>query len=147
MKARSKLLWHYALWAAASFVVLVAPLVTVLIVKRGVYFAMVTDVWKISIGGGICAILLLLLILGKLKAPGGVVTLAVVCLISWLLDAILDDLFLLSLCALLGKVVDWIVFAPRLRRLRRLLDMNEQATVTAMAVAAAVKPVERTGRV
>lgn len=147
MKARSKLLWHYALWAAASFVVLVAPLVTVLIVKRGVYFAMVTDVWKISIGGGICAILLLLLILGKLKAPGGVVTLAVVCLISWLLDAILDDLFLLSLCALMGKVVDWIVFAPRLRRLRRLLDMNEQATVTAMAVAAAVKPAERTGRV
>lgn len=147
MKARSKLLWRYVLCCVASFMALVAPLTAVLIAKRAVYFTTATDIWKVSIGGGVCALLLLLLILGKLRVPSGITILLFVCVLSWLLGAILDDLFLLSCCALAGKVADWIFFAPRLRRLRRLLDMHEQADVTAEAVAAVLKSSEGSGRV
>ena len=128
---RAKLMRRYVLLCIASFIVLISPLVSVLIAKREVYFTKITDVWKISIGGGICLLLILLMILGKLRVPGGVVALAVVCILSWLLDPILDDLFLLSCCALSGKVVDWIFFEPRIRRLRKLLDMHEQANINA----------------
>ena len=136
---RGKLLFRYVLCCIASFAVLVAPLTSVLIAKRAIYFTTIADVWKISIGGMICAMLLMLLILGKLRVPGGIIALSVVCLLAWLLDAILDDLLLLSFCALLGKVVDWIFFVPRIRRLRKLLDMNEQADIGAKAVEGVLK--------
>lgn len=147
MKARSKLLWRYVLCCVASFVALVTPLTAVLIAKRTVYFTTVADVWKVSVGGGICVVLLFLLILGKLHVPSGITVLLFVCGLSWLLGAILQDLFFLSCCALAGKVVDWIFFAPRLRRLRKLLDVHEQADVTAKAVAAVLKGAEGSGRV
>ena len=94
-------------------------------------------------------VLVALLIVGKLRVPGGVVALLFVCGLSWLLDAVLDDLFLLSCCALAGKVVDWIFFAPRLRRLRRLIDMHEQSEISAVANARAMEGVldKYTGRV
>ena len=64
---------------------------------------------------------------------------------SWLLGNLLEDLMLLSGVALAGKVVDWIFFEPRLKRLKERIAMNEQADVSANALAAALG--KTTGRV
>ena len=134
MKKRSKLWRSYSLWGLLSFVSLIGPLLTVLLINRDRYFTSVAATVKLTVGGLICVVFLLLLIFGKIKAPGSLFLFAFVFLLACLLEPIFKDLKLLSGVAMAGKTVDWIFFAPRLRRCRDKLRMNEQATVTADAV-------------
>jgi len=139
--SNARLWWRYIAICCISFLVQVAPLIFVLVLNRARYFTTVSDVVKISVGGGICLLLLVLLILGGLKTPRGVTVLTFVFFMSWLLESVLCDLMLLSGCALVGKTVDWIFLAPRIRRLREKIKMHEQADVTADATAKAMEGV------
>ena len=145
MKERAKLWRGYILWGIASFVSLVGPLATVLLVNRERYFITVHDAVRLTIGGFLAALFLLVLIFGKVRAPSSIFLFAFVFLLACLLEPIFKDLKLLSGVALAGKTVDWIFFAPRVRRCREKLRMDEQANVTARAVEAALE--KRVGRV
>ena len=139
MKQRAKLWRGFILWGIASFLSLVGPLATVLIINRDRYFTTVHDAVRLTIGGALCVIFLLVLIFGKMKAPSSIFVFAFVYLLACLLEPIFKDLKLLSGVALCGKVVDWIFFTPRLRHCREQLRMHEQADVTAKAMVAALK--------
>ena len=145
MKERAKLWRSYILWGIASFTALVTPLVAVLIVNRERYFTTVQDAVKLTAGGLLCFLFLAGVIFGKVRAPGGLFLCAFVFVLSCLLEPILKDMKLLSGMALVGACTDWIFFAPRVRRCREKLRMDEQANVTARAVEAALE--KRVGRV
>lgn len=136
MKARAKLWRSFILWGIASFTALVTPLVAVLIINRARYFTTALDAVKLTAGGLLCFLFLAVVIFGKVRAPGGLFLCAFVFVLSCLLEPILKDMKLLSGMALLGACTDWIFFAPRLRRCREKLRMDEQATTTAKAVEA-----------
>ena len=136
---------QYRILYLCSYLVLICPLLTVLGINHARYFTTVADTIKVGVGGVVCLILVVLLIGGKLKVPSSLVVLLFVFIMSWLLGNLLEDLMLLSGCALGGKVVDWIFFEPRLKRLRELIHIEEQAGVTADAMAAALE--RTTGRV
>ncbi|MBQ8357098.1 MAG: hypothetical protein IJX39_04745 [Clostridia bacterium] len=142
MKEKSLKLWRqYILWGLASFASLVAPLTAVLIVNRERYFTTVQAGVKLGIGGLLCVAFLALLIFGKMKAPGSIFLFAFVFLLAFLMEPIFKDIKLLSGVALAGKAVDWIFFAPRLRRVREKIRMHEQADVTADATVKAMEDV------
>lgn len=145
MKKTGKLWLRYAAWCAASFLVLIGPVLGVLIANRERYFTTAAETVKLGIGGAICFLALALLILGKLKVPGGIYICAFFFLMSWLMAPIVQDLMLLSGCALIGKTVDWLLVAPRVRRTRELIkargDAKVSADITAEATAKALENV------
>ena len=136
---------QYIILYICSYIVLVAPLLTVLGINHARYFTTTADAIKVGAGAVICLVLAVLLVGGKLKVPSSLVVLLFVFIMSWLLGNLLEDLMLLSGVALAGKVVDWIFFEPRLKRLKERIAMNEQADVSANALAAALG--KTTGRV
>ncbi|MBE6691096.1 MAG: hypothetical protein E7590_07450 [Ruminococcaceae bacterium] len=135
---------RYITLCICSYLVLVGPLLAVLCANRARYFTTVADTVKIGVGGLICLVMVALLIGGKLRVPSALIVLSFVFVMSWLLGNLLEDLMLLSGCALAGKAADWIFFVPHIRRLRERIHIERQATATADAVTAAL---ERTGRV
>lgn len=141
MKERRKLWRNFILWGIASFTALVTPLLTVLIINRERYFTTVQDAVKLTVGGLLCFFFLAVVIFGKARAPGGLFFCAFVFVLSCLLEPILVDLKLLSGMALVGACADWIFFSPRVRRCRELLHIDEQATTSAKATAAAMEDV------
>ncbi len=136
MKERRKLWRSFILWGIASFTALVTPLITVLIINRERYFTTVQDAVKLTAGGLLCFLFLAIVVFGKVRAPGGLFLCAFVFVLSCLLEPLLKDMKLLSGMALVGACTDWIFFAPRVRRCREKLRMDEQATTTAKAVEA-----------
>ena len=137
MEDKKRLKRRYITLYLCSYLALVGPLLTVLGINHARYFTTVADTVKIGIGGVICLVLVALLIGGKLRVPGSLVVIFFVFIMSWLLGNLLEDMMLLSGCALAGKAVDWIFFAPHLRRLGERIHMIEQADITASAVSAA----------
>ena len=133
-KRNDRLRW--VLWSLAGFLSLTVPLTTVLIVNRARYFTTSAEVLKISVGGMICLVLIALLVFGKLRVPGGLVSLAIVYGLSVLLESILRDLTLLSGIALCSKAVDSIFFAPRARAAKERITIEKTADATAGKVTA-----------
>lgn len=143
---KTKLRRRCILWGLSSFGALVSPLTAVLIANRERYVTSVQDAVQLSAGGLICAVFLLLLTFGKIKAPGPLFGTALVFVLSFLLEPVLRDLLLLSGAALTGQVADWIFFAPQLRRTQEKLRMQEQAAATADLLEGALQR-QYTGRV
>lgn len=138
MAKKPKLYLRLFLLQLASFVALVAPLAVVLIVNRARYFTETKAAVKLSAAALIAVALLLLAMAGKMKMPRRVVLLALVVVMSWLLEAILKDLFLLSSMVLVGVSLDSFLFEPFINRTKELIALRRGATVSAEATAAAV---------
>ena len=148
MAKKPKLYLRLLLLQLASFVALVAPLATVLIINRARYFTETESAVKLSAAALIAVVLLLLAMAGKLKMPRRVVLIALVVVMSWLLEAILKDLFLLSTMVLVGVCLDSFLFEPFLKHTRELIALRRGATVNAEAMAAVVREVSSgSGRV
>jgi hypothetical protein len=113
-----------------SFLASIIPLGLVVWMHRDEYIATVGQAVKLSIGGIIVAILLLLKIIGKLKMPRRVTAFAMIFILSWLLAVVLQDLMLLSGAALIGEVVDEIFFRRSIKRLDERIHMEKSADVT-----------------
>ena len=125
-----RLKWRRFWLVVCSFLASIIPLGLVVWIRRDEYIATVGEAVRLSIGGIIVAILLLLKILGKLKMPRLVTTLAMIFILSWLLAAVLQDLMLLSGAALFGEVVDEIFFRRSIKRLDERIHMEKSADVT-----------------
>lgn len=125
-----RLKWRRFWLVVFSFLASIIPLGLVVWMRRDEYIATVGEAVKLSIGGIIVAILLVLKIIGKLKMTRLVTTLAMIFILSWLLAAVLQDLMLLSGATLFGEVVDEIFFRRSIKRLSERIHMEKSADVT-----------------
>ena len=125
-----RLKWRRFWLVVCSFLASIIPLGLVVWMHRDEYIATVGQAVKLSIGGIIVAILLLLKIIGKLKMPRRVTAFAMIFILSWLLAVVLQDLMLLSGAALIGEVVDEIFFRRSIKRLDERINMEKSADVT-----------------
>ena len=92
-----------------SFAFSIGPLFTYLIVNRDRYFCTKYDAIKLFSGGLIIIIMLLLKTLKKLKIPTGVSFFGLICMLSYLLSPVIQDLTVLSFLALVGEIGDSIM--------------------------------------
>lgn len=134
-KSRLKILAVYLLSIIAS----VLPLLICLIVNRSKYFTTPGEVVKTSIGGIILLIFVFLKTVGKLKMPRRVVLFGLVFIMSYLLQALLPDLTLLSGLALIGEGIDYIIFQPIIANMRSNATVNHAADATAERVEQIIK--------
>ena len=125
-----RLKWRRFWLVVCSFLASIIPLGLVVWMHRDEYIATVGQAVKLSIGGIIVAILLLLKIIGKLKMPRRVTAFAMIFILSWLLAVVLQDLMLLSGAALIGEVVDEIFFRRSIKRRDERIHMEKSADVT-----------------
>ncbi len=98
----------------------VGPLLTYLIVHRDRYFCTKYDAIKLFSGGLILLTMLILKTLKKLKIPSGVSLFGLICILSYLLTPVIQDLTVLSFLALVGETCDLIIGAFISREKRRL---------------------------
>ena len=119
-----KLRVKYYLLTLMSFIAFVGPLTITVLVNHERYIKTTESAVKLSVGGMMAALIILLMVLGKLKMPRRIVAAAAVCVMSYLLQTLLQDLFLLSGMWLLGELLDFVFFRTGLERLRRHLDIG-----------------------
>ena len=106
----------------ASFIVSVSPLLMYFIVNRDRYVCTRYDAIKLFSGGLIVAFMLLLKVLKKLKIPSGVFLFSLICVLSYLLKPIINDLMVISFLALVGELFDLVIQAFIAREKRRLIS-------------------------
>jgi hypothetical protein len=110
------------------------------------YTARPTDTVKLCLGGALAAILILLAVLGKLKLPKKAVTLSVLLLLCYLLDAVLPDLMIIIFMALIGELLDLILFRGAIKRTREDILIGRTADATSKQVEDALEKYFSNGR-
>ncbi len=143
MKNKTKLFFM----EGGGFLASVTPLAVVFFLNLERYVQSTRDGWKLGFGGIIVAVLILLKVLGKLKLPSHVTTVAVVTLLSWLLSSLLADLTLLCSMYLVGEILDAIIFRRSAKKLREKIQTEKQADATAGRVEELLKTYMGNGRV
>lgn len=86
---------------------------------------------RLSLGGGMIAVLILLKVLGKLKLPSRLCVMVIALAAVYLLEALLADMSLILWMAIIGEAVDTFLFAPFVRRTRERISVMKQADATA----------------
>lgn len=102
-----------------SFTVSVAPLVVYFVTNKERYVCTQYDGIKLLVGGVVLSFILFLKVMKKLKINSGVCLFGVICVLSYLLAPILQDLMVLSFLALVGELLDVIVQSLISREKRR----------------------------
>ena len=123
-----------------GFLLSAAPLAVTLAARWGVYVHTPGDGVRLGFGAIVCLALLFAKAVGRLPVPRRAVVYGVACLLSYLMEALLSDLCLLTGMALVGEVLDAVFCAAPLARLRRRIRDTESAAVTAEAVRTALDP-------
>lgn len=118
LKGRLRLLY------VLSLAVTLTPLVAVLAINWQSYTETAAETVKLTLGGVLVAVFMLLKVLGKLKIPRRVVCYALTFAMAYLLEAVLADLMILSGAALLGEVIDYLF-------LQRAIKETKEAVLSA----------------
>lgn len=134
-KLRARLMFLYI----GSFVACIFPLIACFAANWSKYTEAPGESIRLCIGGSIAAFLLLLKVVGRLRMPRRVVAYGVVFVLAYLLQAILDDLVLLSGMALVGELLDLVCFQRAIRRTKEKLIIGKTAEVTATQVEEVIK--------
>ena len=134
-KSRRQLKWRLFLLCVLSFVVTLAPLFVVFGMNFPSYVETPKDTFKLCLGGVIVLIFVMLKVMGKLRVPRRVVAYAVIFVLSFLLEAVLADLMMLSGAALAGEAVDYIIFQRAIKATREALLVQKTAEATTDATA------------
>lgn len=134
-KYRTRLFFLYLF----SFIVSCAPIIICLIVNFDKYTKTPGDSVKLCFGGVIALIFVFLKVVGKLKIPSRIVLFGIIFLMSYLLEAVLDDMLLLSGMALLGEVVDALFFRGAIKRTKEAMHIGKTADATAGQVEEIIK--------
>ena len=114
-----------------GFFTSVLPLAIVFWMNREKYFIDTPAKVKLALGGVIVLVFVVLKVLGKVKIPGRITTAVIVMALAYLLEALLNDLMLLTAAYLAGEILDMLFFDAPAKRLREKLQMEKQADVTA----------------
>jgi len=130
-----------------SFIVSIAPLLIVLIINWGEYTKTPGDTIKLCIGGIMALFFIFLKVIGKLKMPRRIVLFGVVFIMAYLLQAIMDDMILLSGMALLGEFIDLVCFQGFIKKLKENILIGKTANATTDQVEQVIKKYIGNGRV
>jgi hypothetical protein len=147
--SRAALKWRLFLLRALSLACCVGPLAVVFFVNFDTYVKTAQDAVKLTVGGVIILVLIVLRVLGKLKMPRRIVVYAVVAALAWLMEPVLSDIVVLCVVGLSGETVDYIIFSPMVKRTEEALLIDRAADETSARVAAQVEDIMKsyTGRV
>lgn len=130
-----------------SFIVSIAPLIIVLVINWGDYTKTPGDTIKLCIGGIMVLFFIFLKVIGKLKMPRRIVLFGVVFIMAYLLQAIMDDMILLSGMALLGEFVDMVCFQRFIKKLKENILIGKTANATTDQVEQVIQKYLGNGRV
>ncbi|MBO5981359.1 MAG: hypothetical protein J6Q24_02815 [Clostridia bacterium] len=130
-----------------SFIASLLPLLITFIAKREVYFKNISESVKLAIGGIIAVVLLFIKVVGKLKLPGRISFFAILFIMSYLLESVLNDLALLSGMALLGEVADTLLFSAAIKSTKERLIIEKTAGATTEKIEAVLEKIVGGGRV
>lgn len=130
-----------------SFIVSIAPLVIVLIINWGKYTKTPGETVKLCIGGIMVAFFIFLKVIGKLKMPRRIVLFGVVFIMAYLLQAIMNDMILLSGMALLGEFIDMVCFQGFIKKLKENILVGKTANATTDQVEKVIQKYIGNGRV
>ena len=112
-----------------SFAVSVLPLLLYFIANSDRYICTRYDAIKLFSGGLIVAFMLLLKVLKKLKIPSGVFLFSLICILSYLLKPIINDLMVISFLALVGELFDLLIQVLISREKRKQASMETARTI------------------
>ena len=130
-----------------SFIVSIAPLLIVLIINWGEYTKTPGDTIKLCIGGIMALFFIFLKVIGKLKMPRRIVLFGVVFIMTYLWQAIMDDMILLSGMALLGEFIDLVCFQGFIKKLKENILIGKTANATTDQVEQVIQKYLGNGRV
>ena len=133
-KKKPNLRLRLVLLYIGSFIVCVAPLLVCFIVNWDKYTKTPGDTVKLCIGGLIAVFFLFLKVIGQLKMPRRIVLFGIVFVMAYLLQAILDDLMLLSGMALAGEFLDFVCFQRAIRITKENILVGKTADATTAQV-------------
>ena len=120
-----------ALLFICSFICSIAPITVYFIANSDKYIKTPEDTFKLCFGGLICLGLIMLKVIGKLKLPSSTVAFGFLFLLSYLLKSITDDLLMFSFLALVGDLADKIFFGIPISRLKKSIEYERSADITA----------------
>lgn len=130
-----------------SFLVSIVPLLVVLILRWDNYTKTPGDTVKLCFGGAICLFFVFLKVIGKLKMPRRIVLFGVVFVMAYLLQALMNDLILLSGMALAGELLDLLCFQHFIKKTKENILIEKTADATTSKVEEVVKKYLGNGRV
>lgn len=139
MNEKRKLKRRLALLYIGSFIASIGPLAAFVGTNIERYIGGPRDAVKLSLGGILIVILLLVKVIGKLKMPRGVVGSAVVLVLAFLLEAIAKDIKMLSLMWFIGAFADLCFFDGAKKRTKEDIIICKTADKTAKQVVKAVQ--------
>ena len=135
-------LFKIALLHILSVVLSICPVLIYFFINLDEYTKTVTETVKLTAGGMVLLVIVILKVLGKLKIPSGIALYGIILILAYLLDAIIADLMLFAFLALIGEVLSTIcglVIKAQAKRLER----EKTASVTAEKI----KKIMGSGRV
>ena len=127
--------WRIVLLTVGGALASILPLALLLFSRWDRYTAIPAGGVRLTVGGGLIAVMLVLKVMGKLKLPSRLSVMLVSLVLTYLLEALLSDLSLVLWAAIIGEALDTLLLAPLLRRARERLSRLQQADVTAEAMA------------
>lgn len=139
MKDKRKLRRRLVFLYIGSFIATVAPLALCVGLNFDKYISGPRDAVKLSLGGIIALIFVIMRVAGKLKMPRGIVTAAIVFGMAFLLESVLRDLKVLSLMWLCGEFADLCLFQYAIRKTKEDILVEKTATATAEQVETVMK--------
>lgn len=119
-----------------SFVALVMPILILMIYKRNEWFAVSVDTTKVSIGFIVALVFALCLLKGAFKELDKrfctIFALGIVAVITWLLEAIIKDITIVLIAAIIGYILYLIINSVGKKELNYVKEFtNEKARVDA----------------
>ena len=146
-KKKPNLRLRLVLLYIGSFIICVAPLLVCFAVNWDKYTKTPGDTVKLCIGGILALFFLFLKVIGKLQMPRRIVLFGIVFITAYLLQAILDDLILLSGMALVGEFLDFVCFQRAIRITKENILVGKTADITTAQVEEVIKKYLGNGRV
>lgn len=115
-----------------SFLVSILPLAILFVVRWGQYVKSVpAGAFRLTLGGIMIAVVLVLKITHHLKIHSLCVFFVACALFCWLMQAVLNDMMVIFICAAVGQAVDEIFFQTAIKKKRQELEMDKEAQMLA----------------
>ena len=122
-----------ALLHILSVILSVCPVLVYFFANIDKYTKTVPETVKLCAGGILFFIIVIFKVLGKLKIPSGIILYGVIFILSYLFDAIIEDLIIFSFLALIGELLSEICDAVT-KYQKQKLEREKTASMTAETV-------------
>lgn len=124
MRAKKKAI----LFKILAFVFLLLPLTTLIVIKRDTYFAIKGESIKLSLGLIIALIFALMCLLGKVKKLNGIIILAILEVICFLLQSLMNDILIIIPCAIVGEMF-YMIFNSFYKKYWEIYKLSRNASI------------------